>query len=56
MADRDSSFAVEAVLYAAMCEDEAIVNKNFEYAWLQGHARNYDVQEAYDWLAECLAE
>ncbi len=56
MADRDSSFAVEAVLNAALDADKSIEDKTFEYAWLKGHAGDYDVQEAYAWLAEQLAE
>jgi len=56
MADRDSSFAVEAVLNAAMDADKSIKNKSFEFAWLKGHGGNYDVKEAYAWLAEQLAE
>jgi hypothetical protein len=52
--DRDTSFAVEALLYYAMINDSSISNKNFEFAWLQGHGSNYDVQEAYEWVDEIL--
>jgi len=54
MADRDSSFAVEAVLNAAMEADKTIENKSFEFAWLKPHSGNYDVNEAYAWLADKL--
>ncbi len=56
MADRDSSFAVEAVLNAAMEADKTIENKSFEFAWLKPHSGNYDVNEAYAWLADKLDE
>ena len=56
MADRDSSFAVEAVLNASMEAADDIENMSFEYAWLKPHSGNYDVQEAYGWLKERLAE
>ena len=55
MADRDSSFAVEAVLNAAMEADDSIVDKTFEFAWLKPHSGNYDVPEAYAWLKAALA-
>ncbi len=55
MNDRDSSFAVETVLYYAMLNDKSIDTVNFEFAWLQPHGGHYDVQEAYSWLAETLA-
>lgn len=55
MADRDTSFAVEAVLAKVIEADESVKGLNFEFTWLQGHGGNYDVQEAYAWLAEMLA-
>lgn len=54
MKDRDTSFAVEAVLYYAMINDEAIKDVDFEFAWLQPHSGNYDVNEAYSWLKSIL--
>ena len=54
MIDRDTSFAVEALLYLAMKNDNTIKNVNFEFAWLKPHSGNYDVQEAYDWLETIL--
>lgn len=50
MADRDTSFAVEATLYYSALNNSNVDSLNFEFAWLQPHAGNYDVQEAYDWL------
>jgi hypothetical protein len=52
--DRDTSFAVQATLAAAIQNNSAVKDVNFKIAWMQGHAGNYDVQEAYAWLAETL--
>lgn len=54
MVDRDSSFAVETILYFALINDSSIKNINFNFSWLKPHAGNYDVLEAYTWLAEIL--
>ncbi|MGI5858734.1 MAG: subtype B tannase, partial [Tepidanaerobacteraceae bacterium] len=54
MRDRDTSFAVEALLYYAMINDSSIRDVNFKFAWLQGHGGNYDVQEAYEWTVEII--
>ncbi len=55
MNDRDSSFALETVLrYSISCCEE-IGDASFEFAWLKPHAGDYDVTEAYAWLAEALA-
>jgi hypothetical protein len=56
LADRDTSFAVQTTLYYAMKNDASIKDVNFKLAWLQGHAGNYDVQEAYKWVAGVLAK
>ncbi|MCD8067125.1 MAG: S-layer homology domain-containing protein [Oscillospiraceae bacterium] len=55
--DRDTSFAVESTLFYSLVTNTAIDNDNINtgFAWLQGHAGNYDVQEAYTWLADVLA-
>lgn len=55
MIDRDTAFAVNLALYHAVSNDPSVQDVNFELAWLTGHAGNYDVQEAYSWLAESLA-
>ena len=54
--DRDTSFAVELVLFHAIENDKSIEDANCALAYMQPHGGNYDVQEAYSWLAECLAE
>ena len=55
MADRDTSFAIEATMYYALINDKSIKDVNFNFAWLKPHSGNYDVPEAYAWLAEVLA-
>ena len=54
MADRDTSFAVEALLYLCMINDADILDANFGFAWLKPHSGDYDVNEAYDWLKTIL--
>ena len=56
MIDRDSSFAVETILCYSILNNADIENASFEFAWLQPHKGDYDVQEAYAWLDEVLAE
>jgi hypothetical protein len=56
MVDRDTSFAVEVALYYAMLKDRSIKDANFKLAWMRPHSGNYDVQEAYAWLAGVLAK
>ncbi|MGN7871341.1 subtype B tannase [Paracoccus sp. 22332] len=55
MIDRDTAFAVNLALFHAVDNDPSVRDVNFELAWLTGHAGNYDVQEAYSWLADSLA-
>ena len=54
--DRDTSFAVEAALFYAIQNDSTVKGANYGLAYMQPHGGNYDVQEAYGWLAEVLAE
>ncbi len=54
--DRDTSFATQATLNAAIRNDPSVKGVDFKIAWMQGHAGNYDVQEAYGWLARVLKE
>ena len=54
MLDRDTSFAVEAALYYAVLNASGVSNNNFELAWLKGHGGDYDVPEAYEWVAEAV--
>ena len=53
--DRDTSFAVEVALFYAIQNDPTVKDANYALAYMQPHGGNYDVQEAYDWLAEVLA-
>lgn len=52
--DRDTSFALQTTLYYAIKNDPKVKDLNFKLVWLQGHAGNYDVQEAYAWVADVL--
>lgn len=54
--DRDTAFATQVTLATAIRNDPSVKDLNFKLAWMQGHAGNYDVQEAYAWLAEALAK
>ncbi|MCD8100370.1 MAG: S-layer homology domain-containing protein, partial [Oscillospiraceae bacterium] len=56
--DRDTSFAVESTLFYSLYSSDAVEDDNINvgFAWLQGHAGNYDVQEAYTWLDEVLPD
>jgi hypothetical protein len=54
MLDRDTSFAVEAALYYAVLNATGVHNVNFELAWLKPHSGDYDVPEAYEWVAETV--
>ena len=56
MVDRDTSFAVEVALYYAILKDPSVKDANFKLAWMRPHSGNYDVQEAYAWLAGVLAK
>jgi acetyl esterase/lipase len=56
MADRDTSFAVEATLYYALKKDNSVKDVNFNYEWLKPHSGDYDVAEAYAWLAGIMAK
>jgi hypothetical protein len=53
--DRDTSFAVEVELFYAVKNDPTVQDANVGLAYIQGHSGNYDVQEAYAWLAGILA-
>ncbi len=54
MLDRDTSFAVEVALYYAVLNAYDVDNVNFELAWLKPHSGDYDVPEAYEWVAEAV--
>jgi hypothetical protein len=54
--DRDTSFAVGIVLAQAARRDPDVRAVDFHLPWMVPHAGDYDVQEAYGWLAGVLAE
>lgn len=54
--DRDTSFAVEVTLANAARMDSDVKSVDFRLPWMMPHAGDYDVQEAYGWLAGVLAE
>lgn len=53
--DRDTSFAVETTLFYAIENDATVVDADYGLAYIEGHGGDYDVQEAYAWLADKLA-
>lgn len=55
MIDRDTSFAVEIALSRAIAGDADVVDVNFALPWMTPHSGDYDVQEAYGWLAGVLS-
>lgn len=54
--DRDTSFALQTVLYYSLLNAGDVEELDFEFAWLKPHSGDYDVPEAYAWLAEVLGE
>ena len=54
MDDRDTSFAVEATLFAAVKNSAKVSDANVGFAWLRPHSGDYDVPEAYAWLKGIL--
>jgi hypothetical protein len=55
MIDRDTSFAVGLALATAARADADVRGVDFRLPWMTPHSGNYDVQEAYAWLAAALA-
>lgn len=56
MIDRDTSFAVELALAHAVRMDNDVRSVDFRLPWMTPHAGNYDVGEAYAWLAGVLEQ
>lgn len=56
MRDRDTSFALQTVLYYSLKNDDSIKDIDFLFPWLEPHSGDYDVQRAYTWLADVLSE
>lgn len=54
MRDRDTSFATQVTLFYAIDNNPTVIDANYKIAYIQPHSGNYDVQEAYSWLAEVL--
>ena len=54
--DRDTSFTVAFNLSRALKSDNKIKNVDYALHWDQGHAGNYDVQAAFAWIDQRLAE
>ena len=54
MKDRDTSFDVPVALYYAVLNASDVSNVNFNLAWLKPHSGDYDVPEAYEWVAEAV--
>lgn len=54
MIDRDTSFAVELSLAAAVRMDPDVKSIDFRMPWMTPHTGDYDVREAYSWLSEVL--
>jgi hypothetical protein len=54
MIDRDTSFAVGIALANAARMDSDVMSVDFRLPWMTPHSGNYDVQEAYAWLADVL--
>ncbi|MWB98759.1 subtype B tannase [Agromyces seonyuensis] len=54
--DRDTSFTVSINLAAALSADRSVEDVDYRLAWNQPHAGNYDVPEAFAWIAASLAD
>src|SRR5450830_563720 len=53
--DRDTSFTVAYNLSRALKADTKVKNVDYALFWDQGHAGNYDVQDAFSWIDQRLA-
>ena len=53
--DRDTSFTVAYNLSRALKADSKVKNVDYALFWDQGHAGNYDVQDAFNWIDQRLA-
>lgn len=56
MVDRDTAFTISVALYHSLQNDPSVDDVSYELAWMTPHSGNYDVQEAYAWLASALSE
>ncbi|NML44422.1 hypothetical protein HHL11_11715 [Ramlibacter sp. G-1-2-2] len=53
--DRDTSFTVAYNMSRALKADAKVKNVDYALFWDQGHAGNYDVQDAFTWIDGRLA-
>ncbi|MFJ7300102.1 subtype B tannase [Streptomyces sp. NPDC099088] len=52
--DRDTAFTVSLNLDRALEADKQVKDVNYQLAWNQPHAGNYDVPEAMAWIADVV--
>jgi hypothetical protein len=52
--DRDTSFTIAYNLSRALKADSKVKTIDFALAWDQGHAGNYDIQDAFKWIDQRL--
>ncbi len=52
--DRDTAFTVSVNLDRALAADKQVKNLDYQLAWNQPHAGNYDVPEAMAWIADAV--
>lgn len=52
--DRDTAFTVSVNLDRALAADPQVRNLNYQLAWNQPHAGDYDVPEAMAWIADTV--
>ncbi|MEU4656016.1 subtype B tannase [Streptomyces sp. NPDC023723] len=52
--DRDTAFTVSVNLDRALAADKQVKNLDYQLAWNQPHAGNYDVPEAMSWIAQAV--
>lgn len=53
--DRDTSFTVAYNISRALKADTKVKDVDYALFWDQGHAGNYDVQDAFSWIDQRLA-
>jgi len=55
MVDRDTSFAIQTLLYYAIKNNSSVKDLDFRFPYLTGHGGDYDASEAFTWISEKLA-
>lgn len=56
MVDRDTGFAMQVLLYYAIKNNSSVQDVSFKFPYMVGHAGNYDVQEAFAWIAKTVKD